>query len=334
VARVLLATLALVGDAGAEPRRSAEVVAGAWIEVREGAPALVVGLYRRIGTEGPAKAWVGCSVVRVEDGPGAYGTIAQDAFDELAPEPGVLVLASRALVGDERSRPPSVLVTATPPTASLPVRPMVVGELPDGAIHFAMPTLETQVALSRHVLEVGERAELVVAAPEASFFHEETLEVLVASRRLAIDGDDPGAAPGHVELVLVAPDREDPPVRELAGAAGERRIRGHFTDPACPWAERHVGWLSERWVVDLLRPAQLTFRVETDAVVRPGRVSELWRGRHALTLEAIHANGFGGSSSGLTLPPLLVVPKGTPRREVALRPTAAPGTPPRGPPLR
>jgi hypothetical protein len=316
---VLLALFALAGDAGAAPPRAADVVAGAWVEMREGAPTLVVGLYRRTGTEGPAKAWVGCSVVRVEDGPGAYGTIAEDAFDELPLEPGVLVLASRALVGDERTRPPSVLVTAAPPTSSLPVRPMVVGELPAGTIHFAMPTLETQVSLSRHVLEVGERAELVVAAPEASFFLDETLEVLVASRRLALDGDDPGAAPGHVALVLLAPGGDDPPARELAGAAGERRIRGHFADPGCAWAERHVGWLAERWVVDLARPTPLTFRVETDAVARPGRVSELWRGRHALTLEAIHPNGFGGSSAGLTLPPLLVMPKGTPRRAVALR---------------
>lgn len=318
-AAALLIVLALAGSAHPAPPASADVVAGAWVETRNGAPVLVVGLYRRPDSKAPEKAWIGCSTGTDDDLPGGYGTIAKDAYREVTLEPGVLVLAARALAGDERERPPSVLVVAAPPPTALNVHGLIVGERPAGALLFARPFVETQVTLSRHVLEVGESAELTVAAPPASFFLDETLEVLVASRRLGIDGDDPAAPPGHARLALLAPEGDDPPVRELLGSAGEQRIRSHFTDPRCAWAERHVGWRADRWVLDLRRPAPIRLRVETDAIARAGVVYDLWKGYNALTLEAIYPNGFGGSSAGLTLPPLLVVPKGTLRRETPLR---------------
>jgi hypothetical protein len=147
--------------------------------------------------------------------------------------------------------------------------------------------------------------------------------VAVVSRRLGIDGADPEGESGHVRLAWLPPEGEAAGAVELAGAEGERRIRSHFTDPGCPWANRHVAWRPERWVIEYRDRVPLRFRLETDAVVRPGTVSGLWKGYGAVGVEAIYPNGFGGSSTNLDLPPVLVLPRGTAVRVVALRPPPA-----------
>jgi hypothetical protein len=79
-----------------------------------------------------------------------------------------------------------------------------------------------------------------------------------------------------------------------------------------------VGWLRDLYLIEYLRPTDLRFRLDTSTVKRPGRVSGLWRRYGAICIEAIYPNGIGGSSSNLTIPPLLVVPAGTAVREIAL----------------
>ena len=103
---------------------------------------------------------------------------------------------------------------------------------------------------------------------------------------------------------------------ELAGTTGEARIRSHFNAPRCPWANRHVGWMRDLWILEYHRATRLSFLLETGSVARAGRVSNLWKGYGAWCLESIYPNGFGGSSSNLTLPPVLVLPRGTPVREI------------------
>lgn len=311
---------ASVRSAAAAPPRSPDVVSGAWVEDRDGKPTLVVALYRRAESTGPAKAFVGCSTSTDQDGPGGYGVIAKDAWTEVALGAGVLVRAERPLSAAEQERPPAVLVAPAAATAPVDVHTLIDGSVPEGALLFARPTRSTQVTLSRHVLEVGQTAEVVLAAPPDAFFLPETLEVVVVSRRLGIDSDDADGPAGHVRLAWLAPEGVPPaPAQELSGAAGERRLRAHFTDPTCAWAERHVGWMEPRWVLELVRPTELRFRVETDAVKRPGTVQDVWKGWGALSLEAIYPNGFGGSSANLELPPLLIVPKGTKVRSTPLR---------------
>ena len=312
-------TLLTAAASTAAPPRSAEVMAGAWVEEREGGPWLVVGLYRRAETTGPARVFVGLSVPGEADAPGGYGTIPVGGWTEVLLEAGVLVRAERALRADERDAPPSVLVTTAAATKALEVHPLIVGEVPEGTLHFDRPARETVVQVARHVLEVGQATEITLTAPPASFFHDDTLEVAVASRRLGLDGLEAEGASGYVDLAWVAPQAPPPPLaHEMRGAEGERRLRAHFTDPTCAWAQRHVAWMSERWVIEYAASAPLTFRLGTAAVKRPGVVSDIWRGYGALAVEAIYPNGFGGSSTNFDLPAILVVPRATAVRLVPL----------------
>jgi hypothetical protein len=318
-----------LGTADAAPPRSAEVVAGAWLEEREESAALVVAAYRRAGTEGPATAFVGCSVGTDEDRPGGTGTIPADGWTEIPLEAGVLTRAERLLDPAERERPPSVLLASRRPEAPLPVHPLIVGETPEGSILFARPRGGGTLTVARHVLEVGETTEVTLEAPPPEFFLLETLEVAVVSRRLGIDGADPEGESGHVRLTWLPAEGEAVGAGDLAGAEGERRIRSRFTDPGCPWANRHVAWTTERWVIEYRERVPLRFRLETETVAHPGAVSPLWKGYGAVGVEAIYPNGFGGSSTNFDLPPVLVLPKGTPVRAVALRSPPPPRPGPR-----
>jgi hypothetical protein len=68
-----------------------------------------------------------------------------------------------------------------------------------------------------------------------------------------------------------------------------------------------------------VRRGPLRFRFVTTAVRRAGVVSWTCKGYGAFVLEAIHRNGFGGTSSNLVLPPVVVVPAGTTVVEIRLR---------------
>lgn len=316
----LLVALVTVASAGAAPPQSPDVLAGTWIETLEGRATLVVALYRRTGSAGPSQAFVGCSVRSDQDGPGGYGVIPQGAWTEVALEAGALTRAQRPLTSQEQERPPAVLVLPAAPTSPVDVHTLIDGDVPASALLFARPARSTVVSVARHVLGIGETTEIGLAAPPAPFFLPETLEVAVVSRRLGLDGQEAESPSGFVRLVWLTPEGPPPaPAVELRGEAGERRVRTHFTDPKCAWAERHVGWMEARWVLEYAQATPLAFRLETDAVKRPGLVSDLWKGYGALSIEAIYPNGFGGSSANYDLPPVLVVPKGTPTRTVALR---------------
>lgn len=316
----LLVALVTVAPAGAAPPRSPDVLAGAWIETLNGRATLVVALYRRAGTAGPVKAFVGCSVAADLDGPGAYGVIPAEGWTEVALEAGALTRAQRPLTPQEQERPPAVLALPVAATSPVDVHTLIDGDVPADALLFARPARSTVVSVARHVLEIGETTEVGLAAPPAGFLLHETLEVAVVSRRLGLDGQEAESPSGFVRLVWLAPEGPPPaPAVELRGEAGERRLRAHFTDPKCAWAERHVGWMEARWVLEYVQATPLAFRLETDAVKRPGLVSDVWKGYGALSIEAIYPNGFGGTSANYDLPPVLVVPKGTPTRAVALR---------------
>lgn len=313
-----LAILLSTVPAAAGPRGDARYVAGAWVEEREGKAWLVVGLYGRTETKAPETVFVGLGT-KAGDEPGAMGAIPKDGWTEVALPPGTLVLAERPLSNSERDRPPAVLVARERAKEDVDVHRLVDGEAYAGAILFERPSGRTTLKFSRNSVTVGESVEARMAAPAADYFSDATLEVARVARRLGVDSDDPDSAAGYARVTWLAPEGDKPAARELKGAEGEKRIREFFTNPKCPWAERNVGWLDVLWVLEYERATALAFRVETDAVKAAGRVSDLWKGYGAWAVEAIHANGFGGTSVNHDAPALLVVPKGTPTKTVPLR---------------
>ncbi len=314
----LLLLVSPLGAAQAEPPRSPDVVSGAWVEDRGGQPTLVVGLYRREGSPGPTVAFVGCAAGGAEE-PGGYGVIPKDGWTEVALEAGVLLRAERPLRAAEINHPPAVLVAPAAAKVPLDVRTLVNGDVPPDALLFALPRHASQITVTRHVVEIGETLDLELAAPPAEFFVAETLEIARVARRVGIDRDDPDGTSGCARLVWLPGEGDPPAARELSGPEGERRIRAHFTDPKCLWAERHVGWMEPLWLLEYTRATALRFRLETDTVKRSGRLSDIWKGYGALAIEGIYPNGFGGSSSNLDLPPVLILPKGTQTRTAPLR---------------
>jgi hypothetical protein len=170
------------------------------------------------------------------------------------------------------------------------------------------------------VAEIGERIRVIMRPPPPGFFKDETLEIARVARRLAVDGEDPDGEAGHVSVSWFSAPSPHSSVRLLAGKPGEERIRSHFHDPRCPWANRHVAWQKDLWILEYVatRPWLISFTLDTSTVVRPGLVSGIWKGHGAFAIESIHPNGFGGTSENRDLPPLLVIPRGTAVREVSL----------------
>lgn len=311
----LLLLLPVVPSARArEDAPDAAVLAGAWTETKEtGAREAVVALLVRPGVEARG-IFLALSSPSADPEPGDYGTLAKDAWQEVSLAKGELVLVRHAF----DTPTIAVAVTEHPPAADQDVHAWIDGGPPAGTALFDVLGGDGGVRVARHVLPIGESVDVVVPAPsDEGFFREETLEIVRVARHLAIDGDDPDGPRGYVGVAPASlGDDEEPALRVLEGAEGEQRIRRHFTNPRCPWAERHVGWMKDLWILEYLRPADLRLTLDTSTVKAPGRVSDLWRGYGAVTTESIWPNGFGGSSANLDLPCLLVVPPGTRTRTV------------------
>jgi hypothetical protein len=313
-----LTTLAVAAGGGlvsADPAPPRTLAAAAWLEGEGASRSVVVALALRP----PA----GATVVHVGFGalpdapedPGGYGTIPPDSWREVRLAAGEVVLARRAIGA---AREPSVLVARQPASAPIDVHHLIDEGGGRGGLLFARPREGGPVTLSTHLAHAGDVVTMDVSAPsEDGFFRPETFEILRVARRLGLVGDPEDAGPGAVPVEWVRPEG-DPPATLLEGPAGEAEIRSHFDDPRCAWAGRHVGWMPDHWILAYLRPASLRFRLRTDGVRVAGVVADTWRGWGALAVESIWPNGFGGSSANLDLPPLLVVPKDTPLREVRL----------------
>jgi hypothetical protein len=291
--------------ASAEPNEAeAPVVVGAWIEQgEEGVRRLVVGLTLPAGGEA-TRAWVTIGVPSLEKGPGSYGTFPARGSREVRVEQSEVLLVRRSNVAEGAY----VLVTRAPLEHDVDVHDVIDGSEPPGTLLCEHVGGRSALSFDRAVAFIGDPVAATLSPPgEDGFFREETLEIVRVPRHLALEGDDPESARGWV--TVSAP--EDPAFRALEDAAGEARLRAHFTNPRCPWAERHVGWMGDLWILEYLRPATLRLSLDTSTVKAAGRVSDVWRGYGAFAVESIWPNGFGGSSSNLTAPCLLVVPKGT-----------------------
>ncbi|MCU0727833.1 MAG: hypothetical protein MUE73_18905, partial [Planctomycetes bacterium] len=286
----------------------AEIVAGTWLD----GDAVVTALFLAPESAGAVPVHVALAVGGA-GGPGDYGLFPAAAFRAVELEPGAVTLLRTPLGG--KPAPKAVLALRGPPAKDLDVHEIIDGVDPAGLVLFGAPARGDAVTVDRHLVLAGGRVEVRLAAPGGDFFHPEKMEIARVPRRIPMAGDDPEGPKGHVRVEWTA----DPRVTLLAGEAGEKRIRSHFTDPRCPWAERHVGWLADLFILEYREPAELRFVLDTTPVRRGGRIPDTWRGYGALSVESIYPNGFGGSSSNLDLPPVLVVPEGTPIREVAFR---------------
>ncbi len=315
----LLATL-LAAAAAAEPPAAGppagpatdvapRYAAGTWLEGRT----VVVAIHLGPAEAAPREVFVGLSTPRQEE-PGDYGYFAAQGFLPVKIEPGTLVLARHPLAAD--TPVPMVLALPARPAKDLDVHGMIDGDAPPGTILFESPWDGGGAVVDRHIAVAGDTVALTVKPPEGDFFGEPTMEVACVARRLPL-WTTPAAERKDTVAVEWVPDAAAATL--LAGEAGEKRLRSHFTDPRCPWAERHVKWMAESFILEYAKPADLTFRLDTSGVTAAGRVGDIVGGYHALGQESIWPNGFGGTSTGASLPPLLVVPKGTPVREVEWR---------------
>jgi hypothetical protein len=289
-------------------------VAATWLDGAKKSRSAVIAVYLPKGA--PARTcYAGFAFEEEKTEPG-YGAIRPDSWRAFRVGPGEVVLARLRLEG---RAPPYTLVRDHPAREKIDVHEMIDNGAPKGTILFDRAGAGGAVRVDRHLVAVGEKVGLAVDAPkQKGFFTDDTFEILRLARRLGIGSDDPGTAAGYVEVEWRAP-REDSPARELAGKEGEKRIRSHFTKPDCPWANRHVGFMADYWILEYLRPATLEFTLDTSTVKSGGRVFDVRKGNSALAEESIWPNGFGGTSLGLDLPPILVVPEDTPIREVLLR---------------
>jgi hypothetical protein len=285
-----------------------EVVAGTWLE----GGALVTALWLAPEAASPLPVFVAHSVARHQE-PGDYGLFPADAFRTVDLEPGAVTLLRTPLEG--RPAPETVLVTRERPAGDIDVHGILDGGEPAGTVLFGSTATGDAVTVDRHLVVAGGKVEVRVKAPGGDFFNEEKMEIVRVPRRIPLGGEDPDGPKGHVRVEWVPDER----FRLLEGEAGENRIRGHFTDPKCPWAERHVGWMADLYVLEYREPAELRLVLDTAPARRGARVPDIWRGYGALTVESIYPNGFGGSSSNLGLPPVLVVPADTPVREIGGR---------------
>jgi hypothetical protein len=305
-AAVLL--LALLAAATPSTDVAHRYAAGAWVADRT----VVVAIHLGPAEATPREVFVGFSVPRHEE-PGDYGYFAAEAFAPVKVEAGAVVLARRPLA--EGAPVPMVLVLPARPAKDLDVHEMIDEDAPPGTILFEHPFDGGGAVIDRHVAVAGDTVTLTLKPPEGDFFGEPTMEVACVARRLPL-WTRPEAERTDAVAVEWAPTDG---ATLLTGEAGEKRLRSHFTDPRCPWAERHVKWMADFFVLMYLKPAGLTFHLDTSGVKTAGRVGDVVGGYHALGQESIWPNGFGGTSTGASLPPLIVVPKGTPVREVELR---------------
>lgn len=306
--------LPLLARAGEEARaKPPPVVAAVWLEGTGADAAVVVAVYRAPDAP-PAVAHAGFGWEGHES-PSDYGTIEPSSWRGIRVGPGEVVRAK--LPVDERGVP-YVLVAARAATEPIDVHELIDGGDHPGTLWFGRPGSGGAVTVDRHLVTVGDSVGIRVAAPtDDGFFREETFEILRVARRFGVGSDDPDGLRGFVRATWRRPIGK-PPARELAGEEGEKRIRSHFTKPDCPWAERHVGWMDDLFILEYLRPEAIGFSLDTSPVKAAGRISDLWRGYGAIAVESIWPNGFGGSSSNCGMPDVLVVPRGTSIREEVL----------------
>lgn len=304
-----LVLLLAVGASAEEPKPPPAVLAGAWAErAEDGTRLVVVALHLRPGA--PAQSvHVAHGEPSDDDEPGGYGVFPAAGWREARVEPGEVLLLRRRTTRDAVP----VLVAEKPAKGDVDVHHLIDGGAPAGTWLFTTVHDLGGVTLDRHLAFVGDRVEATVAPPgDEGFFRPETFETVRVPRHLPLDGDDPDGPAGF----LTVTPREGPAFRVLEGEAGERRIRAHFTNPRCPWAERHVKWMTDLWILEYLEPAPLVLVLDTSSAKGAARASDLWRGWGAFSVESIWPNGFGGSSSNLDLPALLVLPRETRVRTV------------------
>ncbi len=315
---IALAALLLAAGLGpsASPARAtgdvSPVVAGAWLEPsKDVTDTLVVGLFLRAG-EKARSVFVAFADVSDPESPSDYGTFRAGAWHEVKLAPGELVLAKHPTGTD--SNPVLVMPEAT--KADVQVHDLIDEGGKKGAILFEVVGGYPQVTFDRHVAEVGEVVKASLPAPDGEgFFTDRTMEIVSVARRLAVNGSDPSGPGGFVSVEVESPDEtDDAAFRLLQSQDGETRIRSHFENPKCDWAERHVRWMADRWILEYRRPEVLKLALDTTPVRAAGRVSDMWNGYTAISQESIYPNGFGGTTTGLDLPCLIVVPKGTKTR--------------------
>ena len=287
------------------------LLAVTWLEEADGARVVRLALYHRDAKE-PAVFHAGFGEDEADPSPGGYGTIEPDSWREIRVGPGELVLARRVIPGGGNA---AVVIADRRFGKPLDIHEMIDDDVPFGLLFFEYAGAHAAAATDRHVVTIGGTVALTVRAPsDEGFFREETFELGRIARRLGVSSDDPDGPRGYVTVKWEPGD--DPGAVELTGSDGAARIRSHFTNPKCPWAERHVGWMPDLYLLEYLRPVELRFTLDTSTVKAAGRITDLWKGYGAVSVESIWPNGFGGSSSNYDLDPVLVVPEGTAVREV------------------